>query len=766
MRLVFAILTVGWSAVLHAQSSTRTGIIEGRVVHAITQQPVRAAQVGVVGTTRGAQADDEGRFRITGVPVGVVSLQARAIGYSPLSIADVAVSITKPVEVTIKLSPAALNLAAVQVQASYFAPPPDAQVSTATLSREETRRAPGVQEDVIRAVALLPGVAVTQAGRNDLAVRGGAPFQNLFVVDGIEVPNINHFGSQGSTGGPLSLINIQFVDETQFSAGGFGARYGDRTNSVTSLTLREGSRAFGGELNLSATGYGAFIEGPLGVNGTFLLGVRRSYLDLVFKAAGFGFIPAYTDLTFKTTQKLGSRTTLSVLTIGALDDVSFNNESADNRYDNSRVVANDQQQYFSGLTLKRVLARGVLDVTLGRTWSRYRTLQYDSLSPPTPIFRANTTEGEQMLRGDVQLEPRDGLEVGAGAMVKFASNLEYDVTLPGFARFDDAGVPRPLTVDTSFTAVRGAAYAQVSWKPMPRVRLTAGARGDQYEFLDDGFRFSPRLGARLGVGERTTLTFATGRYWQAPQFIWLVGDPSNADALRPFRADHLVAGIERDVRADLKVQAEAYLQRYSGMPARLWRPQAVLAPAGFDDITSDIPFGLEPLRSTGTGRSYGVELLARKVLSGIPVYGLATVSINRTGFTSIDGIARSGAFETRWIANLLGGWRPNSTWEFSGKFRAAAGLPTTPFVTSGPRAGQQDFTRYNEGPRLPTFASLDLRADRRWSFSHRQLIAYIDLQNVTGSKGVGRYYWDQREQRVVKNESIGLLPSIGINLQF
>lgn len=766
MRLLFAILAMGWSAVLHAQSSTRTGIIEGRVVHAITQQPVRAAQVGVVGTTRGAQADDEGRFRITGVPVGVVSLQARAIGYSPLSIADVAVSITKPVEVTIKLSPAALNLAAVQVQASYFAPPPDAQVSTTTLSREETRRAPGVQEDVIRAVALLPGVAVTQAGRNDLAVRGGAPFQNLFVVDGIEVPNINHFGSQGSTGGPLSLINIQFVDETQFSAGGFGARYGDRTNSVTSLTLREGSRAFGGELNLSATGYGAFIEGPLGDNGTFLLGVRRSYLDLVFKAAGFGFIPAYTDLTFKATQKLGSRTTLSVLTIGALDDVSFNNESADNRYDNSRVVANDQQQYFSGLTLKRILRRGTLDVTLGRTWSRYRTLQYDSLSPPTPIFRANTTEGEQMLRGDVQLEPRDGLEVSAGAMVKFASKLEYGVTLPGFARFDDAGVPRPLTVDTSFTAVRGAAYGQVSWKPMPRVRLTAGARGDQYAFLDDGFRYSPRLGARLGVGERTTLTFAGGRYWQAPQFIWLVGDPSNADALRPFRADHLVAGIEREVRADLKVQAEAYLQRYSGMPARLWRPQAVLAPAGFDDITTDIPFGLEPLRSTGTGRSYGVELLARKVLSGVPVYGLATVSINRTEFTSIDGITRSGAFETRWIANLLGGWRPNSTWEFSGKFRAAAGLPTTPFVTSGPRAGQQDFSRYNEGPRLPTFASLDLRADRRWSFSHRQLIAYIDLQNVTGSKGIGRYFWDQREQRVKKNESIGLLPSIGINLQF
>lgn len=762
-RILFAVALASTQAV--AQSSTRTGVIEGRVIHAVTQQPIPSGQVLVPGTGRGAQAGEDGRFRITGVPVGIVSVQARAIGYSPVSIADVAVSFTKPVEVTVKLTPAALSLAVVQVQASYFTPPPDAQVSTSTLSREETRRAPGVQEDVIRAVALLPGVAVTEAGRNDLAVRGGAPFQNLFVVDGIEVPNINHFGSQGSTGGPLSLINIQFVDETQFSAGGFGARYGDRTNSVTSLTLREGSRSFGGELNLSATGYGAFVEGPMGDRGSYLLGVRRSYLDLVFKAAGFGFIPAYTDLTFKATQRLNSGTTLSVLTVGALDDITFNNETADNRYDNSRVVGNEQRQYFSGITLKRVLSRGVLDVTLGRTWSRYQTAQYDSLSPPSAIFRANTTEGEQTLRADVQLEPKAGLEVSAGAAFKFASTLNYDILLPGFARVDDTGRPNALTVDTTFTAARGAAYGQLSWKPMPRVRLTAGLRGDYYAFLD-AIRISPRLGARIGLDDRTTLTFAAGRYWQAPQYIWLVGDPTNRDVLRPFRADHLVAGIEREVRSDLKVQAEAYLQRYAGMPARLWRPQAVLAPAGFDDITTDIPFGLEPLRSVGTGRSYGVELLARKVLSSVPIYGLATISLNRTEFTSFDGIARPGAFETRWIGNLLGGWRPSSTWEFSGKLRAAAGLPYTPFITNGPRAGQLDFTRYNAGGRLPAFVSLDLRADRRWSFAHRQLIAYIDLQNVNGAKGSGRYTWDQREQRVKRNESIGLLPSIGVNVQF
>lgn len=748
------------------QEGTAAGVISGTVLVAGTDAPIPGAQVLLMGTDRQATADERGRFTLAGVLPGVWRLQVRAIGYAPVVLPDVTVGSGKPAVVVVRLAPAALDLSSVEVRASYFQPTIEGATSTNTLGAEAVRRAPGVQEDVVRAVALLPGVGVTQPGRNDLVVRGGAPFENLFLVDGIEVPNINHFGTQGSTGGPLSLINVDAVERASFSAGGFAPRYGDRTASVTAITLREGNRErLAGEFTLSASGGSAVAEGPLGGDGSFYLSVRRSYLDLLFKAAGFGFIPAYVDGQLKVVQRAGERNTFSFVVIGADGTVTFTNDDAEKRYDNSRVAAPSQRQYFSGLTWRRLLDQGVLDVTLGRTWTRFRTIQNDSLDPPTTIFRAFSTEGETSLRADLttQLTPR--VELTAGAQARHAGTLAYDVLLPGALRLDAAGVPRPLAVDTTFTADRQAVHGQLAWQLTPRLRATTGARVDRYGFLDAAVRTSPRLGARYALTGATTLTASAGRYWQAPSYIWLIGDPSNR-TLPPFRADQAVVGVEHLPREDVKVQLEVFAKRYAGYPRRVFRPQAVLAPSGFDDVTSDIPFGLEPLAAVATGRAMGAELFVQKQLSEIPVFGLASVSWSRTTFDGADGRRRPGSFDTRVIANAVLGWRPNARWELSGKVRVASGLPTTPFVTSGPSAGQQDFARWNEGERLPLFHALDLRVDRRWSLRRVQLVGYLDVQNVYGRKNVSGLQWDQRALRVERNESIGVLPSIGFSVEF
>ena len=744
-----------------------TGVLEARVVSAATGAPVPAARVEVVGTRRAGETGDDGRVVLGDVPAGVWGVRVRAIGFTPVVQGDVAVGTGKPATVLVRLTPTAVDLATVEVRASYFVPPVDASTSAQTLGAEAVRRAPGVQEDVVRAVALLPGVGVTQPGRNDLVVRGGAPFENLFLVDGLEVPNINHFGTQGSTGGPLSLINIDLVQSASFASGGFGVAYGDRTASVTDIRLREGIRErFGGEVNVSATGASLILEGPLGGDGSIVASARRSYLDLLFRAAGFSFVPAYVDLQVKATQRWGERDRLSFLLVGANGTVDFQNADADDRYDNSRVTAPEQRQYFSGLAWQRLLPGGVLDVSLGRTWTRYRTVQYDSANPPQPVFQAYSTEGENTLRAALALQPSPTLQVTVGAHAKYASTLDYDVTLPGDLRRDEAGVPRPLAVDTTFRAWRQATWLQGAWTVRERLTLTAGARGDWYAFLDDAYRVSPRAGARLALDDGWSLTASAGRYWQAPSYIWLVGDPSNAASLRPFRADQVVAGVERLLRDDLKVQIEAYVKRYDAYPAREFRPQAVLAPSGFDDVTNDIPLGLEPLANAGTGQAHGVELFAQKQLSEIPVYGLASVSWQRNDFRALDGKERPGAFDARWITTLLAGWRPGPAWELSGKYRFSSGLPTTPYLTEGPDAGRLDFTRYNAGPRLPSVHALDLRADRRWSFSGWQLSAYLDFQNVTGRENVSGYRWDPRTRMVEAETSIGFLPSIGINVEW
>ncbi len=760
----FAALVLAFvSAPLLAQG---TGTISGSVVASGTEHPLAGAQVVVEGTAQRAVADERGRFVIIGVAPGVWRVQVRAIGYRPVIVPDVAVGSGKPTTLAVRLLPAPVDVAAVEVRAAYFTPTAEGTTSTQTLSAEAIRRAPGVQEDVVRAVALLPGVGVTQPGRNDLAVRGGAPFENLFLVDGVEVPNINHFGTQGSTGGPLSLINVDAVEQASFSAGGFAAKYGDRTASVTSITLREGNRThIGGEFTLSATGGFAVAEGPLGERGSFYVSARRSYLDLLFKAAGFGFVPAYSDLQVKAVQDLGARDKLSFLFIGADGTVTFFNDDADQRYDNSRVAAPSQQQYFSGLTWRRLVPRGLLDITLGRTWTEFRTIQNDSLSPPSTIFRAFTTEGEQSLRADLTVQATPRVELNMGAVARYASDLRYDLVLPGALRTDASGTPQPLAVDTTFTADRQALYAQLAWHATPRLRTTLGMRADRYGFLGGAARGSPRLGARYALTERTALTASAGRYWQTPSFIWLVGDPSNA-SLPPFRADQAVIGVEHLLRDDTKLQFEVYAKGYAQYPRRVFRPQAVLSPSGFDDVTSDIPFGLEPLAAVATGRAVGAELFAQKQLSDVPLFGLASVSVARTTFDGADGVRRAGSFDTRAIGNIVLGWRPNPKWELSGKFRVAGGLPTTPFITAGPDAGRQDFSRWNAGERLPLFHSLDLRIDRRWSLQRVQLIGYLDIQNVYDRENVSGLQWDQRAQLVERNTSIGLLPSIGLSVEF
>jgi outer membrane receptor protein involved in Fe transport len=752
--------------------STDVGIITGVVMDASTEQPVPGATVRIVGTSRGAISTSMGRFTVRNVEAGVRSLMVTAVGFDTVMMADVVVSTGKPVTLTIRMRSDAIELKGAVVVAEAFRKADQTITSTSLLTSEEVRRAPGVQEDVIRAVALLPGVAVTAAGRNDLAVRGGAPFENLFLVDNIEVPNINHFGSQGSTGGPLSLINVDLVQDVALSTGGFGPKYGDRLSSVTNLTLRDGNReALSGEVNLSTTGFSLIGEGPLGSRGSFFVAVRRSYLDLIFNLAGFGFVPEYWDLTTKVAFDLDDKNSLSFLLIGALDQVKLNN-TADNLYGNSRVAAPSQDQYFSGLTWRHLFAEGFVKTTIGRTYSAFQTIQQDSTG--TPVFKADSREGENSMRVDAVWLPSSTMELSGGLIGKYASTLDYDVVVPGYARLDSVGVPAPLAVDTSFTTLKAGLYGQLTMQVVDRLRLSLGGRVDTYNYLAVNTVVSPRLGLTYAINEVMRLSASGGRYFQAPQTIWLIGDPQNVRNLRPLQADQAVLSFEWIPMMDLRVQVETYYKVYDQYPVRLFRPTAVLAPSGFDDINNDIPFGLEPLSNVGTGTAMGVELLVQKKLSAdLPIYGLLSVSVNRTQFEAADSTLRTGAFDTPFIGTLALGWRPDSEWELSGKVRTSQGLPTTPFITTPERSaetgfpiGSPDFAYYNQGERLPLFFALDLRVDKRWFFSGWQLITYIDVQNVTGRGNVSGIRYNTQTSAVEQQTSIGVLPSIGINVEF
>ncbi len=733
--------------------------IAGKVINSNDGKPIQGVTVLVEGTNKGAYTNNEGKFQIKGLEPGVYSLRFSSIGFETFVKSNIFVTNVKPVFLEIELVEKVINIEGVEVRGKYFERFIETTTSTSTFSSEEIRRTPGVQEDIVRATALLPGVAVTSVGRNDLIVRGGAPFENLFIVDNIEVPNINHFGTQGTNGGPLAIINIDFIKNVQFSAGGFGAKYGDRTSSLTQISLYNGNEEkFGGKAVLSATGFGLNLEGPVNSQGSFFFSARRSYLDLIFKAANFAFIPEYWDFQGKLNFKFDDRNSISFLVISALDFVRLNNDNSDNTYSNSRVAVPEQKQYFSGLTWKHIFDNAVLNLTLGRTYTKFNTFQNDSNL--VSILKNNSVEGETSLKIDYEIKLSNIFNLSFGNQTKFGTKLKYDIFVDGRYRLDNQGNPSEYKVDTTFRTIKNGTYVTLATS-IGKHRVSAGLRGDYFNFTQTKYFVSPRISVSYMINPVSTIVFSLGRFYQSPSYIWLVGAPNQN--LNPIRADQVVLGYEHTPFEDLKVQFEVYYKKYANYPARVFRPQAVLSPSGFDDLSTDIPFGIEPLVSEGTGWSRGIELLIQKRFNPkLPLYGLLSITLSQTKFAGLDGVLRTSTYDNPLIFNIALGYRINPQWEISYKYRAAIGIPTTPYLSNG----QKDYSQYNQGDRLPIFRQTDFRVDKRWYLKNFNIVTYLDIQNLFSTKNKTGVRWDYRNQKIEYFESFGILPSIGVYFEF
>lgn len=755
--LLFIILTAG-SLVAENPPAEQFGRITGHVFDAATREPLIGANIQVVGTTLGAISDINGTFAINRVPEGTIRLQVTIIGYKPIVEPDLIVSPVKPLEVKIGLNQTVLAGADVTIKPNYFESVSDKPLSVQTQSYAEIRRLPGGLEDVVRAISILPGVAQVQNGRNDLIVRGGAPSENLYAIDGIEVPNINHFGTQGATGGPLSFVNLDYVANTTFSTGGFGVRYGDRLSSVTSIELREGrSDRWGGKATISASQFGLNLEGPVSNKGTLVFSARRSYLDFIFKAAGFAFVPEYWDFLVKGEYRLSDRDQLSVTALSAIDDVKLFNDTAEKRYDNARVIASDQYQAVAGLTWRRLYKSGYSTVTLSNNRFRYDLVQSDTNR--TPIFKNNSLERETLLTANLVWKPAKRTELTFGGQAR-AVLFDSDVKLPPFTTAFGQVLEVDALLDT--TAVKSAAWLQAVQKS-GRFTLTAGGRLDYFNLINEGSAFSPRLAVEYELDALTKLSASAGRYHQAPAYIWLVANPENR-RLKQIQVDQFILGAQRFLKDDVKLSLEGYYKRYDRYPVSTLQPWLVMANtgAGFGGAEEGFAaFGLEPLVSRGTGWARGLELFLQKRIARVPHYALLSISYNESRFKGLDGVLRPSSFDQRWIINFGGGYIPNSRWEFSAKFRLATGRPYTPYNADYTKSG----ANYNSA-RIGVNHSFDIRADRRWSFSGMALVTYIDIQNIYNRAYEDVPRWDSFREEFDTTASIGILPSIGISAEF
>ena len=776
-KFLFSVILLGLVVGLVAAQGGRR--IDGKVMDAESREGLAGANLVLLDTNKGASTDVDGKFSISNLEPGLYRLEVSYVGYISEIITDIQVLSRKPVKLEIALKPQNLTTDAIVVSAGYFSEEKLTPTSVIGLQREEIRRFPGGFEDVVRTVSVLPGVSVNPAGgRNDLLVRGGGPSENLFVINNVEVPSINHFTTQGASSGSLSFINLDFVDNVSFSSGGFQARYGEKMSSILSLDLAEGRQdRLGGKGLISATQFGLNLEGPLGTKGNFLMSARKSYLDLIFKAAGLPFIPVYTDYNLLANYEPMPGHKISAFAFLALDNIDRNLSNAKNRAFNARLLDNTQNQFVSGLNWRRVHQNGYSDLTLSASLYQFRFSQADSQS--VEYFRSKADEVEYALRGQRFMKISKPLNLLFGVQIKIKQNKNNTVFAGTIYNrsgqriaLDQLGL-NPRT-DSNRYMQTYALFAETDWDITSRMNLNSGLRFNYYPALTNAFYLAPRLGLKYQLNAKHSIKLNYGHYYQPPSNVWLV-NPKNKK-LKALQNRMAIAAWDYLVRPDVRFTAEVYYKKYLDLPVGItpgYNDYLVISNTGSgyggreDDFQS---FGFFDMLPDGKGEAYGVELLLQKKFSDVPLYGKASVSVGKSSLTAFNGKTYPAAFDQRFIFNLSAGYRITPTLEVSGKFRYFSGLPYTPVYRPSENPvnpGQiQNLPQEYLSARLKAGHHLDLRLDKYFVFRKWTLITYVDIQNVYNYKIPVKPRYDFWEDKIDTANGIGILPSIGISAEF
>ncbi|MEZ5064118.1 MAG: TonB-dependent receptor [bacterium] len=747
-----------------AAAETGTGRVTGRLVEASTGRAVAGALVEVLETDRATRTDDLGAFVLEAVPVGVHQIRATPVGLPPTTRSDVLVSEGRTTTLRIEAA-AGSRLETVDVVASEFRTESDNVTTSVTLNYEEIRRSPGAIGDVSRLVQSLPGVVNANDQRNDIVARGGSPVENLTLVDGIEVPNLNHFAAQSTSGGPISMLNNELIEDATFLAGGYGARYGNRLSSVLDIALREGSRErFESEIDVSIAGAGLIAEGPIAEGqGAWVVSARQSYLALLAGPFGLEAIPYTTNYQGKVTYDVTPSQQIEVLSIGGRDNIEFEVDATDLEDPLTENIDARGWRMVNGAAWNHYVGeRGTGRLVLSDSYATFDTDIHDDTLGGALTYRNRSVEGETTLGYDLEYDLRDSFHVRAGTSAKaFRTSLDLEQPYGQQNPFStDTTRVNAVAIDRADHEWLGSSYLQLSRSFGSRVELTGGARVDRFGYRD-ATRLGPRAGATLRIGGGLDFVASAGRYYQQPPLVFVYADPLNAE-LDPIRADHYVAGFAYNPREDLRITLEAYLKRYADYPVSTEYPAFSLANSGDVYGVAGLLF---PMTSAGEGRSHGVELYIRKKLAR-SLYGQVSYTWSRTEHKALDGVYRRGSFDSPHTATVIAGYKFGSRWELSSRVSGASGRPYTP---PAPESVEQnryilDLDRLN-AERARNYFRLDLRGDYRFRVGPSNVTMFFEIQNVTDRENVFLYLWNRKTRSLDSQNQIGFLPVFGMNVE-
>lgn len=766
--------------------------IKGVVIDKSTRQPLEFVNVLVVGLGVGASTDANGNFLITQVPPGIYRLQASFLGYKTELTPEYRVNhVTPYVQIELEEENASLN--EVVVTASPFQKVPESPVSLRVIGLQEIEKAPGANRDISKVVQNYPGVAFSPIGyRNDLIVRGGGPSENRFYLDGVEIPNINHFSTQGASGGPVGLIDADLIRSVKFYSGAFPADKGNALSSVLDFSLRDGDMERNSlKATLGASEVSLSSNGHIGNKTSYLVSVRQSYLQALFKILGLPFLPAYTDASFKIKTRFDSHNELTLLGLGGIDRMKLNLgiEGEDAEYMLSYLPEINQETYTVGGVYRHYSQRHVQSIVLSQSYLNNRNVKYrdnDESSEENLTLRLGSIEQETKLR----MENTSSWSVWK---VKAGFDLNYSHYKSNEYRKVFANALREYDYHTDLSLWRWGMFASVDYAaPDKSFTASMGVRTDGNNYSDKmkelWRQLSPRLSVSYRLIEGLTLSGHVGLYYQLPSYTAL-GFKGEGGEYVNRHLDYISVsqeslGLSWTPNENMELSVEGFYKLYGHMPFSL-SDQIPLSCKGNDYGT----IGNEALSSEAKGRSYGVELMFKWLLTQ-KLNLSSSLTIFKSEFKDGEqGSYVPSAWDNRFILNMSGTYNFPKHWSLGAKVSCIGGSPYTPYdveksslVEAWNVQGRAyyDYSRYNQ-ERLPVFGQLDVRVDKTFYLKKCMLGFYLDIQNITASKlrqpdalmSTGQIENPSAplsEQRYVmksiRQESGTLLPTLGITFEY
>lgn len=739
---VLFLLLLGLLTTVSAQPTHR---IKGTVIDKASRQPLEFINVLVLGLGRGGVTDAEGYFNIGEVPPGIYRLQASAVGYKTILTPEYIVS-TKDLTIQIETEENLTELEGVTVTASPFRRDPESPVGLRIIGLQEIEKSPGANRDISRIVQSYPGVAFSPAGyRNDLIVRGGSPSENRFYLDGVEIPNINHFSTQGASGGPVGIINADLIREVNFYTGAFPTDRGNAMSSVLDFKLRDGDMERNSlKATLGASEVSLASNGHIGKKTSYLVSVRQSYLQFLFDMLGLPFLPTFTDAQFKLKTRFNANNELTILGLGGIDNMKLNTKLDGEKaeYILSYLPKIQQETFTLGAVYRHYAGIHVQSVVVSHSYLNNRNTKYlnnDESSTDNLSLKLRSVEQETKFR-------IENTSTFGNWKINFGANLDYSqYTNTTFQRvYIDEG--RTFDYHTYLGMWRWGIFGTINYATTDeRFTASLGVRTDANNFSSGmkgmGDQLSPRLSLSYRLTDGLYLSGNAGLYYQLPPYTGL-GFKDNNGAwvnkyLRYMSVSQESLGLSWHPGNTFELSAEGFYKQYDKIPFSI-ADGIPLACKGNDYGV----IGNEALSSTAQGRAYGIEILMKWLIAKKLNLASSFTLFKSEYRNNKQSEYIASAWDNRYIFNMSGTYNFPHNWSLGMKISCIGGAPYTPYdveksslVTAWNAQGRPyyDYTKYNTG-RLPAFGQLDVRVDKTFYLKRCMLGFYIDLQNVTNSK--------------------------------